>query len=58
MAAVAHLARLADAHAMLGEVVKAGPGTDRDTWTFASLLWNKLDRQVRATQSSEEPSGP
>ena len=40
---------------IMGEVVKRGPGTDRETWTFASLLWNGLDRQVRAIQSTDEP---
>ncbi len=58
MTAVARLAPLVNAHAMLRNVVKRGPGTDRETWTFASLLWNKLDRQMRPVQSSEEPSDP
>jgi hypothetical protein len=58
MRAVARLAPLAEAHALLGEVVKRGPGTDRETWTFASLLWNSLDRQVRAIQSTDEPDSP
>jgi HEAT repeat protein len=51
MVAVARIAPPAEAHAVLGEVVKAGSGGDRDLWTFASLLWNKLDRQVSASAS-------
>jgi hypothetical protein len=57
MLGVARIASPTDAHAMLGDVVKAGPGADKELWTFASLLWNKLDRQVRAMQPAQEPSG-
>jgi hypothetical protein len=55
MLAVARIVPPAEAHAALGEVVKAGPGADRERWTFASVLWNKLDRQVAASAASGGP---
>jgi HEAT repeat protein len=58
MVAVARIAPLAEAHAALGRIVKAGPGDDRDLWTFASVLWNRLDRQVSAGADSSAPASP
>jgi hypothetical protein len=55
MMAVARMASPADAHAALSDVVKAGPGEDKEVWTLASVLWDRLDRQLRAASSTEKP---